>query len=195
MCSLSWLLRRGSAWLLFTPMLFFPQFACVLLCSLSGAVPELPPCHSVMTANERQTPASPSAQQWKPCLFRTELTTQRSPESFLLSFLFHSSLSLFFFGHPHGLWKFSGQGSNLLHSSDPSCCRDNTGSLTYCATGELTFSSWSVTFPWFAFWPVPSVSSHQLFPSSNCFNLNSGLSHCHVWIKITDLWSLSETCL
>ena len=34
----------------------------------------------------------------------------------------------FFFGHIHTIWKFSGQELNL------SCCRDNTGSLTWPAT-------------------------------------------------------------
>ena len=37
----------------------------------------------------------------------------------------------------HGMWKFPGQGSNPCHSSHPSHCRDNAGSLTHWATGEL----------------------------------------------------------
>ena len=32
----------------------------------------------------------------------------------------------FFFGCTHSMWKFMGQGSNLSHSSDLSCCSDNT---------------------------------------------------------------------
>ena len=33
-------------------------------------------------------------------------------------------------GRAHGTWKFLGQGSNLCHSSDPSCYSDNTRSFT-----------------------------------------------------------------
>ena len=43
----------------------------------------------------------------------------------------------FFFRQARGLWKFLGQGSNLCHSSDPSCCSDTTRSLPRCATREL----------------------------------------------------------
>ena len=31
----------------------------------------------------------------------------------------------FCFGHPHSIWKFLGQGSNLDHRSDPSWCSNN----------------------------------------------------------------------
>ena len=41
-----------------------------------------------------------------------------------------------FFGLAHSLWKFLGQGWNPWHSSNPSHCGDNTGSLTRCATRE-----------------------------------------------------------
>ena len=37
---------------------------------------------------------------------------------------------------PLALQKFPGQGSNLYHSSDPSRCSDNTGSLTCCTPRE-----------------------------------------------------------
>ena len=43
----------------------------------------------------------------------------------------------YFFGHAHGIWKIPGQGSKLHHSSNPSCCSDNAGSLTHWATREL----------------------------------------------------------
>ena len=36
-----------------------------------------------------------------------------------------------------GIWKFPSQGWNLHLSSNLSCCSDNTGSLTLCATREL----------------------------------------------------------
>ena len=35
------------------------------------------------------------------------------------------------------MWKLPGQGSNPSHSSNPNCCCDNAGSLTYCLTKEL----------------------------------------------------------
>ena len=40
------------------------------------------------------------------------------------------------FGHFHSMWKFLGQGTNLCYSSNPSCCSDNAGSLTYHTTRE-----------------------------------------------------------
>ena len=44
---------------------------------------------------------------------------------------------LFFsFGRTHSTWKFPGQGWNS-QNSDRSCCRDNAGSLTPCAIGEI----------------------------------------------------------
>ena len=43
----------------------------------------------------------------------------------------------FFFPHTHSTWKFPGQGSNPYHSSDLSCCSDNTRSLTSCAIKEF----------------------------------------------------------
>ena len=43
----------------------------------------------------------------------------------------------FFFYCAHGMWTFPGQGLDLRHSSDPSCCSDTTRSLTHCATREL----------------------------------------------------------
>ena len=36
-----------------------------------------------------------------------------------------------------GMWKFLGRGLNWRHSSNPSCCSDNAGPLTHCATREL----------------------------------------------------------
>ena len=45
----------------------------------------------------------------------------------------------FFFGCSRDIWKFPGQGLNPYHSSDPSCCNDNRGSLTRCTTGELQY--------------------------------------------------------
>ena len=42
-----------------------------------------------------------------------------------------------YFGCTHGMQKFLGQGSNLLHSSNLSHSSDNAGSLTYWAIREL----------------------------------------------------------
>ena len=43
----------------------------------------------------------------------------------------------FFFGHAWGRWKFPDQGWNPCHSSNPTHCSDNAGSLTCWATREL----------------------------------------------------------
>ena len=45
-------------------------------------------------------------------------------------------ISLIFFGHTCGMWKFPGQGLNSCHSSNPSCFSDNARSLTHSASGE-----------------------------------------------------------
>ena len=45
--------------------------------------------------------------------------------------------SFFLFGHAHGMWKFPGQGSNLHHSSNPSCFSDNARPLALCITRWL----------------------------------------------------------
>ena len=39
---------------------------------------------------------------------------------------------LFLIGGSCDMGKFTGKGSNLSHSSNPSCCSDNAGSLTPC---------------------------------------------------------------
>lgn len=43
-----------------------------------------------------------------------------------------------FFASVCGMWKFLGQGLNLCHGSNPSCCSDSPGSKMYCSTGELS---------------------------------------------------------
>ena len=47
---------------------------------------------------------------------------------------------LFFFDCACGMWKFLDQGLNPHHSSSPSCCSDNAGSLVHCATGNSKLS-------------------------------------------------------
>ena len=47
-----------------------------------------------------------------------------------------------FFGHAYSIWQFLGQGLNARHSSNLSCCTDNTGSLTCCTTRELQVRLW-----------------------------------------------------
>ena len=56
------------------------------------------------------------------------------------SFLLLFSFCLSFFDRTSGRWKFLGQGLNLSRSSDPSCYRDNTGSLTATAGTPLNTS-------------------------------------------------------
>ena len=48
--------------------------------------------------------------------------------------LFHE---IFSFSHPHSMWKFPGQGSNLHHIINPSHHSDNARSSNCCATREL----------------------------------------------------------
>ena len=58
-------------------------------------------------------------------------------ESPLYGFIIY--IYMFFFGCTCSTWKFLGQGLSPHHSRDwsPSCCSDNTGSLTCCATRKL----------------------------------------------------------
>ena len=70
------------------------------------------------------------------------VTQTRSPGalcflSLSLSPSFSLPPSLSFFGLSLGMCKFPGEGPNLCHSSDLSCCRNNAGSSTRCATKEL----------------------------------------------------------
>ena len=91
---------------------------------------------------------------WVRCIFSLDNNCSYIFLRELRSFIVH------LFVHTHGLWKFSGQrlnpghccelrhrctnarlwthctglGSNLHLSNDPSCCRDNAGSLTHCTT-------------------------------------------------------------
>ena len=53
------------------------------------------------------------------CLTKGKISTYRVEEKSRISF---------FLGCTYGMCKFPSQGSNLCHSSDPSCCSDNTGS-------------------------------------------------------------------
>ena len=63
--------------------------------------------------------------------------------------VFYLSVGFFFFfsffgwdrnNSAQGVQKFPGQELNLHHSSDPSCCSDNAGSLTHSTTRELPVS-------------------------------------------------------
>ena len=64
----------------------------------------------------------------------------------------------FFFGHTHGMWKFSGKGMNPSHSSNPSHS-NNTRSLSHWATREL-----QVCYFW-------KHVSRSFFPMWKPFNL------------------------
>ena len=61
-------------------------------------------------------------------------------QSLLISVFFPFFFFFFFFGGTQGTWMFLGQGSNPSHSCDPSCCRDNAGSLTCWATAGTPFA-------------------------------------------------------
>ena len=45
-----------------------------------------------------------------------------------------------------GMWKIPGQGLKPCHSSNPSLCSDNTGSLTHCATRELSKTQFGLSY-------------------------------------------------
>ena len=63
---------------------------------------------------------------------------------------FFSFLFLFFFAPHCGMLKCPAQGLNPSRSSNSSCCSDNTGSLTCCATrdlSELIFKGIHLRFP------------------------------------------------
>ena len=70
-----------------------------------------------------------------------------------------------------GTLKFPAQGLNPCHSSDPSCCSDNSGSLTHCATRELLM----VLF--LRCW--------------KCSKLGDGCTTLNIWITI-DLYTLNR---
>ena len=48
-----------------------------------------------------------------------------------------SLFNLFYFGLCCGKWRFPGQVLKPQHTRDSSCCSDNAGSLTHCATRAL----------------------------------------------------------
>ena len=58
---------------------------------------------------------------------------------FLFFFFFFSFFLFFFFfwAIPVACESSLGQGSNLRHSNNPSCCNDNARSLSHCTTREL----------------------------------------------------------
>ena len=78
----------------------------------------------------------------------THCATMETPRMFLWGVF----LLFFIFGHAPDVWKFSGQGSNLCHSSD------NTQSLTCCATREPLRQCFLFSFSFFVFaisWAAP----------------------------------------
>ena len=58
-------------------------------------------------------------------------------KSTYLKFLDCLNFGFFFLATPAACGRSPGQGRNPCHSSNPSPCRDNAGSLTCCATREL----------------------------------------------------------
>ena len=62
------------------------------------------------------------------------------------------------------MWKFPGQGSNPCHSSEPSHCSDNVGSLICCNTRELLFINLFLpSFLWHTcgIWKFPGEEVNQ----------------------------------
>ena len=81
------------------------------------------------------------------CLLLLPLPLPPSLISKLITIHFFFLFLFLFFGLNHSIWNFPGQGLNPHHSSSPSCCSDNTRSLTHCATKELLpFISWILEF-------------------------------------------------
>ena len=85
---------------------------------------------------------------------------------------------VWFFWLYYGMWKFPGQGSNLCHSSDPSGCSDNTGSLTH-TTRELIFFYFSFfCFLIFNFMATPAAYGSS-WARGQIGAAAAGLHHCH----------------
>ena len=84
----------------------------------------------------------------------------------LWSIRWHSEYLIFFFffwRHALGMWKYLGQGLNSHHSSDPSCCHDNTRSWTYGTTTELLLKLLLITIPHIHLknYLFPTLGPHQ----------------------------------
>ena len=110
--------------------------------------------------------------------------------SVILSSVTHPYCSLyqyfipFFFGHTLSTRKFPGQGSNLNHSSVPSCCSDNARSLTTAVLQENSNSSFLLlmnNIPLYRFSHI-CLSIHQLI------NIWVVSTLCLFWITL--LWTL-----
>ena len=103
-----------------------------------------------------------------------------------------------FFGHTHGTWKFPGQGLNPIHSSNPSRCSDNNGSLIHWATTELSF-----VFEVMFFWQEDHMKVAEFFSMHNIisywpcelWSFQYGGVCCLFIIKITTLSVLIKMCL
>ena len=65
------------------------------------------------------------------------------------------------------MWKFPGQRWNPCHSSDPSCCSDNAGSPTHCATRELPKGTFRRAHPGAG--PKTLASSPSQLPFSHSY--------------------------
>ena len=76
------------------------------------------------------------------CFYHWKITINIQISVVFLPTVMYRFFFFFFFGHAHGMWKFLGQGSNLLHSSDPSCYSENAGSLTHRTAREC--QQWTI---------------------------------------------------
>ena len=82
-----------------------------------------------------------------------------------LLYFFSWHLSLFELEIPSSMWKFPGQESNSRHSSNLSCCSDNTRSLTCCATKNSYICSSGPPFLLIflgGYHPSPALSPYDL---------------------------------
>lgn len=98
--------------------------------------------------------------------------------------IFWTPAFFFFFYCAHGMWTFPGQGLDLRHSSDPSCCSDTTRSLTHAPPGN----SWTLAFcPSFAI----HLQSTSLFPTPHP-GLHFTPFKMEGWTRSSRPWPLSH---
>ena len=85
----------------------------------------------------------------------------------------------FFLGCARSMWKFPGQGSNLSHRSNPSCCSDNARSSTSCTTRKLLH---------FVFSDIKLCTLNRWQYSVNIIFICTGKPEIFMWFDL--LWYL-----
>lgn len=67
---------------------------------------------------------------------------------YMYPYIYHCYWSYFFIHLQTSIWDYSQQHKEYLYfSGDPSCCHDNTKSLTCCATRELLIHIFKIFLP------------------------------------------------